>query len=278
MRAGPVSSGLPTIGHAGPSGARVRFRSWAHNEGAPWVVMIQGLGLSGKFWFQQPERLVKAGYRVVTLDNRGTGESDPVHSPFRLRAYADDVANVMDALIIDRAFVVGISMGGMIAQHVAIRHERRVAGLVLLATTPGLPHGRLTSPRSLQKLTSLPFVRDGGRTAASLLLSPRDLPRAKELLAPFAPAFAEHPIRPRTFFLQLGAIALHSTATRLRSIRVPTVVIAGQDDQLVPPAASKALADAIPNAHFELLPDVGHAIPTAAPDVIERALARLERR
>jgi pimeloyl-ACP methyl ester carboxylesterase len=271
-----VTSGPePTIGHAGPSGTRVRFRSWGQNEGAPWVVLIQGLGLSGKFWFEQPARLARAGYRVVTLDNRGTGDSDPVTRPFRLRAYADDVARVMDAVGIERADVVGISMGGMIAQHVAIRHEARLTGLVLLATTPGLPHGRLTSPRAISKLASLPFVRDGGRTAASLLLSRRDLPRAKELLAPFAPAFAEHPIRPRTFFLQLGAIAAHSTASRLRRVQVPAVVVAGSDDVLVPPAASRALADALPNAQFELLPDVGHAIPTAVPDVVERSLARL---
>jgi 3-oxoadipate enol-lactonase len=263
-------------GHAGPSGSRVRFRVWEpETPNGATVVLIQGLGLSGRFWFHQPARLAELGYRVVTLDNRGTGDSDALRGPFRLRMYADDVARVMDAVGVDRAYVVGISMGGMITQHVMLRHEPRVAGAVLLATTPGLPHGRLTSPRSLGRLMSLPFRRDGGRTSASLLLSRRDLPRAHELLAPWAPLFAEHPLHPRTFALQLGAIALHSSAERLKRVNIPTVVIAGAEDQLVPPAASRALADAISGAHFELLPEVGHAIPSVAPDAIERALSRL---
>ncbi len=262
-------------GHAGPEGSRVRFRVWEpETPNGEQVILIQGLGLSGRFWFHQPARLAALGYRAITLDNRGTGESDPLRGPFRLGMYADDVASVLDALGIERAFVVGISMGGMIAQHVAIRHPHRVKGLVLLATTPGMPDGRLPSPRSIRRLLSLPLRRDGGKTAASLLLSARDMPRAKALLEPWAPAFAAHPLRPRTFALQLGAIVLHSTARRLRALDIPAVVVAGAEDQLVPPRASEALARAL-RAHFELLPDVGHAIPSVAPDVIERALARL---
>lgn len=267
-------------GHAGPSGARVRFRVWepdvegTDSDASPAVILIQGLGLSGRFWFQQPARLAALGYRVVTLDNRGTGESDPLRGPFRLGMYADDVARVLDHLSIDRAFVVGISMGGMIAQHVAIRHPSRVRGLVLLATTPGMPDGRLPPLRSLRRLMTLPLRRDGGKTAASLLLARRDRPRAQELLAPWAPVFAEHPLRPRTFALQLGAIALHSTARALRRLSIPSVIIAGDEDQLVPFQASETLARAL-RGHFELLPQVGHAIPTAAPEAIERALARL---
>jgi pimeloyl-ACP methyl ester carboxylesterase len=262
-------------GHVGPSGARVRFRVWdPESANGETVILIQGLGLSGRFWFHQPERLAALGYRAITLDNRGTGESDPLRGPFRLGMYADDVIHVLDALSVERAFVAGISMGGMIAQHVAIRHPSRVKGLVLLATTPGMPEGRLPPARSLRRLFSLPFRRDGGKTAASLLLSPRDMPRAKVLLDPWAPVFAAHPLRPRTFALQLGAIALHSTARKLRELQIPAVVVAGAHDLLVPPRASEALAKAL-GAHFELLPDVGHAIPSVAPDVIERALARL---
>jgi 3-oxoadipate enol-lactonase len=267
-------------GHAGPSGSRVRFRVWD-----PWsegtsrpiadVVMIQGLGLSGRFWFQHPAKLAAHGYRVVTLDNRGTGESDPLRGPIHLGDYADDVVAVMDELGIAQALVVGISMGGMIAQHVAIRHPSRVQGLVLLATTPGLPHGRLPSLRTLRQLMTLPFRRGDQRTTAELLLSRRDRPRAAELLAPWAPMFAEHPLPPRTFALQLLAIARHSTGRALRRLKVPAVVIAGDEDQLVPHRSTQAVADSIAGAHFERFPEVGHAIPMVAPDVIERALSRL---
>ena len=114
---------------------RIHWESHGESRG-PAVVLVQGLGLSSRFWFDQPARLSKH-QRVITLDNRGTGRSDKPRRPYRLPQMADDVARVIREANAGPAIVVGISMGGMIAQHVAMRHPKDVAGLVLIATTPG---------------------------------------------------------------------------------------------------------------------------------------------
>ena len=127
----------------------------------PHVVLIQGLGLSSTFWFDLPRRLTVEGAspcRVVVVDNRGVGRSDRPWGPYRMGQLADDVAAVLDAAGVARAFVVGISLGGMIAQHVALRHPGRVAGLGLLATTPGLPYGVIPPAATLWALLRLDNV------------------------------------------------------------------------------------------------------------------------
>src|SRR4249920_1609165 len=121
---------------------KIHWESHGGIERGPAVVLVQGLGLSSRFWFDQPQRLSKKR-RVITLDNRGTGRSDKPRRPYRLPQMADDVARVIRDANAGPAIVVGISMGGMIAQHVAMRHPRDVKALVLLATTPGLPHATL---------------------------------------------------------------------------------------------------------------------------------------
>src|SRR5690349_4091284 len=111
-------------------------------EEGPVVVLLQGLGLSSRFWFDVPDSLWKdpaRPRRVITIDNRGTGRSSRPRgwAPWTLGTMADDVAAVLDDAGVADAVIVGISMGGMIAQHVALRHRTRVRGLVLLATSPG---------------------------------------------------------------------------------------------------------------------------------------------
>ena len=158
----------------GPRRARIHYQ--VMGEGDDNVVLVQGLGLSSRFWFEQPELLATdpdRPRRVLVLDNRGTGKSDKPRPPYRMAEMADDVIAAMDAAGMRAATIVGISMGGMIAQHVALRHPSRVDGLVLLATTPGLPHGRLPGVRALRTLISLSLFgpRRGSNGLASLLLS-----------------------------------------------------------------------------------------------------------
>jgi pimeloyl-ACP methyl ester carboxylesterase len=235
---------------------------------------LQGLALSSRFWFRMPELLTQAGYRVVTPDNRGTGRSDKPRGPYTMRRFARDVVAVLDHAGLERAVVAGISMGGMIAQELALRHPERVLGLVLLATSPGLPHGKLASPRTLLTLLSLPFRRDG-RALARLLLPRTHHPRARELLAEWPAAMAAEPVPFSTFWSHLAAATTHSTGSRLARLRCDTVVIHGADDMLIHPDNGRFLARRIPGAILEVLPDVGHGIPIVDERAIARALGRL---
>jgi 3-oxoadipate enol-lactonase len=243
------------------------------------VVLVQGLGLSGHFWFDLPERLAKdePGSRVITLDNRGTGRSDKPRGPYSMARMADDIAAVLDASGTEKATIVGISLGGMITQHVALRHPSRVEGLVLMATTPGFPHARLAGPRTLAALVSLSFARGNvpARALPRLLIPPKHLHRARELMAKWPAAMRQNPVTSAGFFAQLAAAVTHSTGFSLKNIRCPVVVVTGADDILIPRGNSELIARRIPGAVLEVLPDVGHAIPMLDEMVVSRALARL---
>jgi len=263
----------------GARGARIHYR--VVGDGGGNVVLLQGLGLSSRFWFEQPELLAHDPThprRVLVLDNRGTGRSDKPRPPYRMATMADDVIAAMDAANMRRAVVVGISMGGMIAQHVALRHPKRVDGLVLLATTPGLPHGRLPGLRALATLISLPLLRrpGGGSALARILLPEAEQPNARTLMSEWPAALQEDRIPPLAFLGQLSAVALHSTGFRLRRLDVPTVVVGAEHDVVVPAGCSRQLAKLIPHAHLEILPDAAHGIPLTDRDVVRRALERLD--
>ena len=241
----------------GARGVRIHYQ--VAGEGKENVVLIQGLGLSSRFWFEQPELLLQDrshAYRVLVLDNRGTGKSDKPRPPYRMAEMADDVIAAMDAAGMRRAVVVGISMGGMIAQHVALRHPNRVDGLVLLATTPGLPHGRLPGARALGTLLSMPvLVRRGGLGAlASILLTKEHAPNANELMHDWPAALRAERVPPLAFVGQVAAIALHSTGFRLGKLDIPVVVVGAEQDVLVPAAMQlRKLAALIPHAELEML-------------------------
>jgi 3-oxoadipate enol-lactonase len=265
----------------GPRGARIHYR--VVGDGGDNVVLVQGLGLSSRFWFEQPDLLAldpAHRRRVLVLDNRGTGKSDKPRPPYRMAEMADDVIAAMDAAGMRRAVVVGISMGGMIAQHVALRHPSRVDGLVLLATTPGLPHGRLPGVRALATLLWLPLFgpRGGSKALARILLSKKHVPDARTLMRDWPAALREETVPPLAFLGQFAAILLHSTGFRLSKLHVPVVVVGAAEDVLVPVANAKKLAKLIPGAELELLTDAAHGIPITDRDVVRRALDRLSTR
>jgi pimeloyl-ACP methyl ester carboxylesterase len=245
------------------------------------VVLIQGLGLSSRFWFEIPKWISsdpQAPRRAITLDNRGTGRSDKPRGIYRMGRMADDVIAVLDACGEKRAIIVGISMGGMIAMHCAIRHPDRASGLVLLATTPGLPLGRLPTLHALAALLYTPFVRGKRvRWVDRILLPEHALDRAAQLLERWPEAFRNDPMLPRVFFSHLVAASLHSVGHALGRVRCPAVVIAGEDDILIPPVNAARIARRIPHAELQVLPGVAHAIPAQDETVIQRAVVLIDR-
>jgi 3-oxoadipate enol-lactonase len=254
--------------------ARIHYRSFGNSDSV--VVLVQGLGLSSRFWFSLPEELASDPLRprrVLTLDNRGVGQSDTPNRPWSMKTMANDVLCVMDAAGVKRAAIVGISMGGMIAQHVAIQSPSRITGLVLLATLPGWPHARPASLSTVYKLTTLPFRKKQGFSTLAELLLPCGA--SLDLLKDWPAALRDEPARPKGFVRQLGAVCTHITPLALRKIHCPTVVIAGDEDKVVPLRNAKSLAKQIPGARLEIIRACAHAIPVIDREVISRCLRDL---
>ena len=235
-------------------------------------------------WFDQPERLSGGSdpWRVITIDNRGVGRSDKPLAPhsYTMRAMADDVAAVLDHARVERAYIAGLSLGGMIAQHVALRHARRVDGLVLLGTSAGFPHMHLPKARSLLRFLALPLdgslrKREVHESFARLLLGRGDVTRSPELLAGWPDAFHTDPTPTRVFMAHLAAAVFsHSTGDDLHRIACPTVVVTGDDDALLPHHNSRTLARLVPRAHLEIVHGAGHIIPASHPESVRKALEK----
>ena len=243
------------------------------------VVLIMGLAASSRLWFRLLPWLIPE-HRVIVFDNRGTGGSAPVRGRLTMAGLADDVVTVLDAAGIERAHVVGASMGGMIAQHVALDHRDRLRSLVLACTTAGgrngAPPWRLLASAAVRPLIgpqrSFPLVAPTLYAAATL----RDQPDrvAEDLERRMADSTS-----PLTLYAQLGAIAMHDTRARLPELDgLPTLVVHGLEDRLVPPARGRQLAELIPDAHLELIPACGHLLTTDAEEQTAGAiLAHLDR-
>lgn len=253
--------------------------SYERRGSGPMVVLVQGLWLSGRMWLQLPGGLVKSGFSVLTPDNRGTGRSDAPTPPYTMGQMADDLAAVIRHAGGGPAIVVGISLGGMICQHLALRHPDLVAALVLAATTCGPPLGR---PPGLRVAWTL--VRSTGgspravRRVHALLVHPDTLARNPGVFDQWERVMREEPLRWRGHVGQVLAVGLHSTGLWLGRIRCPTVVITGANDRIVHPVNSRILAARIPDAELVVLERAGHAFPLEHPGALPAAIQRVARR
>lgn len=260
-------------------GTRINYD--VHGTGKRWAVLIQGLGLSSRHWGDQAEILSSAGFRVLTIDNRGAGRSDRVRRLYSISHMAQDVAAAMDSAGAPDAAVAGISMGGMIAQEFALRYPERTSSLVLMATTPGIPHGALPRPKSLATLGRIPLFHARGEAALAyrhLFFSTRTDEEAQPLLEKLMAnwgALASERASGTDFAFQLRAAASHSTGFRLKRLKMPVHVITGEDDTVIPARNTPILARLIKGASSQLLPKVGHAIPLECPELLTETLERM---
>lgn len=248
----------------------------------PPIVLVQGLGMPGAMWRELAGELAGHGLRAILIDNRGTGRSVNHRPLFLMRDLADDVGAVLaQACPDERACAVGISLGGMITQHVALRHGQRLRGLVLAATTCGLPHnllkGAFVEPRALALLLKLSFMpkKTGAEEFRRLLAHPDSADKMPELLGRIERVFADFPTPPETYLRQLVAALFHSTGGRLEDIHHPTRVITGDSDFLIPPENSRLLASRLPNATLEIVERAGHIFPMERPGRLTRAILEI---
>lgn len=241
-------------------------------EGPETVLLIMGLGGRAADWGTPFPTALAARYRVVRVDNRGVGESPRAPGGYELGDLARDAVAVLDALEAERAHVIGISMGGMISQLVAIEHPTRVHRLVLIATHHG---GRgLTPPHpdAMALFDPSEFLSVGRDPAAMMrrtlgvIASPGFPERRPEVVLEMMSNARERPTHGSAFMAQLQAILGSDRSDRVREIRQPTLVVHGQDDKLIPPANGRSLAERIPGARLVLMDGVGHMPMLEAPD------------
>jgi pimeloyl-ACP methyl ester carboxylesterase len=221
-------------------------------QGDP-LLLIAGLGASCELWHSQVPLLARE-FQVIALDNRGAGRSDKPQEPYSIALFADDTAAFMDALGLASAFVYGESMGGLIAQEIAVRHPRRVRALVLGCTTFGGPNSVPVKPDDIAGLSSAGSL-DGG---LRVFFSPQFVESSRDEAARRAESYASHRPPSDAFGRQFAACVTFDFYDRLREIQVPTLVINGEADQLIPSENSRIMADRIPDAELVLFPNAGH--------------------
>jgi pimeloyl-ACP methyl ester carboxylesterase len=228
-------------------------------DGDP-LLLIMGFGGDHLAWaFQVPA--FSAGFRVISFDNRGAGRSAVPDAPYTTGLMADDALGLLDALGVDRAHVLGVSMGGMIAQELALNHPRRVRSLQLHCT-----YARSDAyVRALMDVWHAVRVKATAeewlRTVALWLFSPLTFARRPELIeAVIQTGLANpHPFSLTGFVRQGEAVRGHDALGRLGTLTCPTLVSVGDHDILVPSRFSREIAAAVPGAELRVIEDVGHA-------------------
>jgi pimeloyl-ACP methyl ester carboxylesterase len=232
------------------------------------VLLLTGLAAKRQGWHRQMAAF-GAHYRTIAIDHRDVGDSDLATAPYTTADQADDAASVLTALGVAHAAVVGISMGGFIALELTLRHPEMVDKLVLTSTSAGGKTHVAAGPR-IQAMLLLPRLgrRDVGKIAKrtySLIMAPGYCVAHPDEWNDIAEIARYRPQSTQAYRRQLNACLKHDATTRLGQIAVPTLVVHGELDPLVPVANGRYLAAHIPGARLILYPDTGH-IP-----IVERA-------
>lgn len=251
-------------------GARIYWEWRSRPEDRPDlrpVLLLRGLSRSLRFWLDLADRFA-ASWPLLLLDNRGIGRSLGDGRLFTTATMADDVAAVLDAAGVPAANVFGLSLGGMVAQELVLRHPERVARLVLGGTTPGPRHGRRPSIQTIATLLTANALPRRLAGAVTLPLVLGRLPRAAQqaLNAEWERLVRLEPPPRWTVLRQILAARNHDTWDRLPSIRTPTLCLVGACDRLMPKANTRLLADRIPGARYLELEGCGHDFPADDPD------------
>jgi pimeloyl-ACP methyl ester carboxylesterase len=228
------------------------------------LLMIQGLGYGRRGWGSAPAMLAQR-FRVVTPDNRGFGESEISPGPYTTAQLAEDVLGVLDELDIETAHVLGISLGGMIAQELVLAVPGRVRKLVLCSTTPGGPDAVPMPQQTVALMGRQPKIdpREAMLLFVKNALSAEPPAGLVDEIVAYRMA---HPPDPAGWYAQASAGAAHDALARLGEIRVPTLVVHGTADNVVDAGNAPLIAEAIPGARLELFEGVGHLLPWERPD------------
>jgi 3-oxoadipate enol-lactonase len=224
------------------------------------LLLIQGMSGTHVSWGRPFLAELEAHFDCVVFDNRGVGRSGAVTDPFTIAEMAADCAGLLDALELRSAHVLGISMGGMIAQELALAHPERLRSLTLGCTYCGGAEAKQIDPGDFQDLTEAMASGNQDRIFRAmweLNLSP-GFRAEEERYAAFAEMAVALPVPMRTVGLQLQAIFGHDTSARLPGLATPTLVLHGTDDRVLGYPNGPLIDSLLPDSRLETFEDVGH--------------------
>src|SRR5262245_7727699 len=255
---------------AASNGIRLYYE-WHGNAGRTPLVLVMGLGGDTTAWPYQlaaftPHR------SVLVFDNRGAGQSDAPDTAYTTRGMAEDLLGLLDELGVQRAHLLGLSMGGAIAQEAALAAPGRFATLQLHATWAG-PHPYFQALVQAVRRARLQFDPEGFYRALSVwLFTPECFLTQPELVEQVVQRAIHHPHPPplHAYLRQTDAVLGHDTRNRLHLIRCPTLVAVGSQDLITPPILAEELAAGIPGARLRHLPAAGHGAVWEAPDAFNQ--------
>jgi 3-oxoadipate enol-lactonase len=229
-------------------------------SGSNTLLFIQGLGAHASEWGEPFLQPLSERYRVVCMDNRGIGESQTDVLGFSLLDMAEDACAVLDAVGAQRAYLAGTSMGGMISQLLAAEHPERVERLALMSTTFGGREALPPTPEAGNALLPAPGVspRDLHERTLRALTAPGFADAHPQLIAELANLRGRVPTRGRIFKAQFAALASSDRSKIVQTLQMPTLVLHGDEDALIPIENGRQLAARIPGAEFALLTGCGH--------------------
>ena len=255
---------MPTL-HS--EGAEIYWEQ--HGTGDP-LILISGLGYTIEMWYRLLPALSKR-YRTIVMDNRGVGRSSVPEGPYGVPLMVRDIRAVMDASRVERAHVLGMSMGGMIAQELALAHPDRVASLVLACTSCGGMRAVIAPPHVFGRLFTRAHVsaEHGARALIPYIYHP-STPRER-VEEDIAQRLRAYPSR-AGYLNQLRGLMFWTSYPRLQSLRVPTLVLHGESDGLVPARNAWILGDAIPGARVQILRNTSHVFFTDQPEASRAAI------
>jgi 3-oxoadipate enol-lactonase len=241
-------------------GRRLAYDEVGPPEPARTVLLLCGIGAKRQGWYKQLP-VLGSHFRTLALDYRDVGDSDAASGPYSIGDLADDTAGLVDALGIGQAALVGISMGGFVALELTLRRPELVEKLVLVVTSAGGP-SHVSASREIISLL-MPGdeeveTGEGARRVCSAVAAPGFAGRHPEEIDAFVEIARHRPMTREAYLRQLQACRAHDVSERLDEIGVPTLVIHGEVDPLVPVENGRLLAERIRGAELIVYADTGH--------------------
>ncbi len=239
-------------------------------ENGPVVCMTHSLASDHGMWAEQVPPLLAAGFRVLRLDMRGHGGSDPLPGDYTMSDLAGDVAIVLDGLSIDRVHFIGLSIGGMLGQAFALEHGNRLASAMWCDTLPATPPGaevwqqRVDTVRAANSLRPLadPTI-ERWLTEAFKARNPIRYKQIRDTIIG---------ITPTGYLGCVGAIRNFDFVARLPSVKLPVLVVCGSDDAGTPPEGNRRIANLVPGARYEEIADARHFPNVEHPETFNRIM------